>query len=41
MCIRDRLVTDEEGHTTRPGVFASGDVVLGAKTVVQLSLIHI
>ena len=32
---RGLLVTDEEGHTTRPGVFASGDVVLGAKTVVQ------
>ena len=32
---RGLLVTDEEGQTTRPGVFASGDVVLGAKTVVQ------
>lgn len=29
------IVTDEEGHTTKEGVFASGDVVTGAKTVVQ------
>lgn len=29
------VITDEEGHTTRKGVFASGDVVTGAKTVVQ------
>ena len=29
------LLTDEEGHTTREGVFASGDVVTGAKTVVE------
>lgn len=29
------LVADEFGHTTRPGVFASGDVVNGAKTVVE------
>lgn len=29
------VITDEEGHTTREGVFASGDVVTGAKTVVQ------
>ncbi len=29
------LVTDECGHTTKQGVFASGDVVTGAKTVVQ------
>lgn len=28
------LVTDELGHTTKEGVFASGDVVTGAKTVV-------
>ncbi|MDW8800450.1 NAD(P)-dependent oxidoreductase [Clostridium sp. A1-XYC3] len=28
------LVTDELGHTTREGVFASGDVVTGARTVV-------
>lgn len=26
---------DEEGHTTRDGIFASGDVVTGAKTVVE------
>lgn len=29
------LVTDELGHTTREGVFASGDVVTGARTVVE------
>ncbi len=29
------LVTDESGQTTIPGVFASGDVVLGARTVVE------
>lgn len=29
------LVTDDRGHTTKEGVFASGDVVTGAKTVVQ------
>ncbi|GAA0085744.1 NAD(P)-dependent oxidoreductase [Clostridium sp. CTA-7] len=29
------LVTDKCGHTTRKGVFASGDVVTGAKTVVE------
>lgn len=29
------LVTDEKGHTTRDGVFASGDVVTGANTVVH------
>jgi glutamate synthase (NADPH/NADH) small chain len=29
------LVTDECGRTTRDGVFASGDVVTGAKTVVE------
>lgn len=29
------LVTNEIGSTTRPGVFASGDVVTGAKTVVE------
>ncbi|MBQ6820321.1 MAG: NAD(P)-dependent oxidoreductase [Clostridium sp.] len=28
------LLTDEFGHTTKEGVFASGDVVTGAKTVV-------
>ena len=29
------LATDEHGHTTRDGIFASGDVVLGARTVVE------
>lgn len=29
------VATDEFGHTTREGVFASGDVVTGAKTVVE------
>jgi glutamate synthase (NADPH/NADH) small chain len=29
------VITDEEGHTNRPGVFASGDVVTGAKTVAE------
>lgn len=29
------LATDGHGQTTRPGVFASGDVVLGARTVVE------
>lgn len=29
------VLTDEEGRTTREGVFASGDVVTGAKTVVE------
>lgn len=29
------LAVDECGHTTREGVFASGDVVTGAKTVVE------
>lgn len=29
------LMTDEEGRTTIPGVFASGDVVMGARTVVE------
>lgn len=32
---RGLLVTDEVGRTTREGVFASGDVVTGAKTVVE------
>lgn len=32
---RGLLVTDDEGHTTRPGIFASGDVVNGARTVVE------
>jgi glutamate synthase (NADPH/NADH) small chain len=29
------IITDEQGHTTRDGVFASGDVVTGARTVVE------
>ncbi len=29
------LVTDEDGHTTKEGVFACGDVVSGAKTVIE------
>ena len=29
------LATDEQGNTTRKGIFASGDVVLGARTVVE------
>lgn len=29
------LLTDERGHTTRAGVFASGDVVTGSNTVVH------
>ncbi|SDK48178.1 glutamate synthase (NADPH/NADH) small chain [Maridesulfovibrio ferrireducens] len=29
------VITDEEGRTTREGVFASGDVVTGARTVVE------
>ena len=32
---RGTLATDAEGETTIPGVFASGDVVTGAKTVVD------
>ena len=32
---RGLIVTDEAGRTTRPGVFASGDVVTGARTVVE------
>lgn len=32
---RGNLQTDPEGETTLPGVFASGDVVTGAKTVVH------
>ena len=31
----DRQVVDENGTTTVPGVFAAGDVVTGAKTVVH------
>lgn len=29
------IIADERGNTTRPGVFSSGDVVTGAKTVVE------
>lgn len=29
------IITDDKGETTRPGIFASGDVVNGAKTVVE------
>ena len=29
------IITDDSGETTRPGIFASGDVVQGAKTVVE------
>jgi len=29
------IVADEHGNTTRPGIFASGDVVHGARTVVE------
>jgi len=32
---RGTLLTDESGETTMEGVFASGDVVTGAKTVVE------
>ncbi len=32
---RGLLLADESGHTTRPGIFASGDVVNGARTVVE------
>lgn len=28
-------MTDEKGRTTKPGIFASGDVVNGARTVVE------
>ena len=29
------LITNKFGETTHPGIFAAGDVVLGAKTVVE------
>ncbi|NLZ82829.1 MAG: FAD-dependent oxidoreductase, partial [Clostridiales bacterium] len=32
---RGLLVVDESGHTSRNGVFASGDVVTGSRTVVE------
>lgn len=30
-----RIIVDEKGQTTRDGIFSSGDVVTGAKTVVE------
>lgn len=35
MNARGLLATDERGNTTRSGIFAAGDVSLGAKTVVE------
>ncbi|QOX61950.1 NAD(P)-dependent oxidoreductase [Anoxybacterium hadale] len=32
---RGLLVTDQKGETTRPGIYAAGDIVFGAKTVVE------
>ncbi|MBQ4600258.1 MAG: NAD(P)-dependent oxidoreductase [Oscillospiraceae bacterium] len=32
---RGLLMADEDGRTSRPGIFASGDVVNGARTVVE------
>ena len=32
---RGLIEADDSGHTTRPGIFASGDVVNGARTVVE------
>ena len=32
---RGLVVADDNGHTTRAGIFASGDVVKGARTVVE------
>lgn len=32
---RGLLIADEQGRTSRPGIFASGDVVNGARTVVE------
>ena len=32
---RGLLEADETGHTSRPGIFASGDVVIGARTVLE------
>ena len=34
-CLEGNLKTDENGETTMKGVFASGDVVTGARTVVE------
>jgi glutamate synthase (NADPH/NADH) small chain len=33
--VRGLVSVDESGHTSRKGIFASGDVVTGAKTVVE------
>jgi glutamate synthase (NADPH/NADH) small chain len=33
------LIADDEGRTTKEGVFASGDVVSGAKTVIE-AVVH-
>ena len=35
MSAKGLLATDEKGETTRKGIFAGGDVVLGARTVVE------
>ncbi len=32
---RGLLIADQDGRTSRPGIFASGDVVQGARTVVE------
>lgn len=32
---RGLLIADDDGHTSRPGIFASGDVVQGARSVVE------
>ena len=32
---RGLLQADDQGHTSRPGIFASGDAVNGARTVVE------
>ena len=33
--LAEAVIADENGHTSRPGVFASGDAVNGARTVVE------
>ena len=37
LAVTDRglLAADEDGRTSRPGIFGSGDVVSGARTVVE------